>query len=79
MMYPQDLGFTPRYEWHGQHRVIIWRHCGRDAAQGDREVLVSSDSLGLPGPSRLILCRRTVVLCRACGLRCPPTGAQSEG
>lgn len=37
-MHPQEAGFTPRYEWRGRERCIVWRCCGQDARQGKREV-----------------------------------------
>lgn len=33
--HPSHHGFTPRFEWHGTERVIVWRHCGNDARYGN--------------------------------------------
>jgi hypothetical protein len=57
--HPQDVGFTPRYEWHGRERVIVWQHCGQDAGRTERW------ERGLDGVQR----RVTRLACRACDLR----------
>lgn len=37
-LHPSSAGFEPRYEWHGQERVIVWTCCGHDARQGIKPV-----------------------------------------
>lgn len=58
MMDYTEMGFTPRYEWHGPTRVTIWRHCGQDARQGDKWVR------GSDGREY----RLSVLRCEVCGL-----------
>ena len=36
--HPQDVGFTARYEWHGDIQTPVWRHCGEDAGVKQRRV-----------------------------------------
>lgn len=57
---PRGVGFEARYEWHGREQVIIWRHCGADAAQGPKDHRLS-------GSQRADY--HTVVSCASCGLR----------
>ena len=58
-VHPQDAGFTPSYRWHGQERVIKWRHCNNYARQGSKEVK------GKDGIYRTIY----IVTCNKCNLK----------
>lgn len=64
MVHPQAAGFTPRYEWHGRSRHIVWRCCGEDARQGDKQIVSYRNENG-----QTIKCieNRHVCECLICG------------
>lgn len=62
MIHPQAIGFTPRYEWRGRERCIVWRHCGADAQQGNKQVMTITET----GTKRIE--NRSICRCTVCGL-----------